>query len=65
MKYSELNKKTIVDLKQQMAELSEDLFTLKLKNKTHQLEDKSQIRKVKRDLARIKTRMTELGQQNS
>lgn len=65
MKYSELNKKTIDELDKQIHELREDLFQLHIKNKTNQLEDKSQIGRTRKDIARILTKRNELQQKNA
>jgi len=60
VKYSELNKKTVADLQDQSKDLREDLFRLRLKHKTQQLEDKSKICQTKKDVARVMTKLTEL-----
>ena len=48
----------LLSIERQMAET---LFKHRLKNSTNQLTDSSQIRKVKRDLARVKTIIRERG----
>lgn len=62
MKYNELNKKSEKELKEQSQELRKELFQLKLKAKTAQLDDKSKVRAVRRDIARVETKLTELSQ---
>lgn len=62
MKYNELNKKTAKELWGMTKELREELFHLRLKNKTAQLDNKSQIQKVRRDIARVQTCLSQLKQ---
>lgn len=65
MKYKDLEKKTKDDIKGMLKKLREELFHLKIKNKTGQLEKKSQIQATRRDIARLMTKMTELTSANS
>lgn len=51
------------DLKDKRDELKRELFHLRLKMHTGQLEDKSRVRKVRRDIARIQTRIRDLERQ--
>lgn len=60
MKYNELSKKSVTDLQEQEKALREDLFQLKIKHKTSQLEDKSKICSARRDVARVMTKLNEL-----
>ncbi len=55
MKYAELKDLTTEELRQKAAELQEDLFKLRLRQATTQLENPSRIRKLRRDIARIRT----------
>lgn len=55
MRANELRDKTPDELTVVEAELSEQLFALRLQKVTGQLENPSKIRQVKRDLARVLT----------
>jgi len=61
VKYNELNKKSVTELNDILKENKEELFQLKLKMSTMQLEDKHKIRAARRDIARIETKITELS----
>lgn len=62
MKYDELKGKSSTELGKLDRELREELFHLKLKNATAQLEKKSEVRSVRRSIARVQTKLAELGQ---
>lgn len=62
MKYNELNKKSVKELEEQSKELRKEMFQLKLKAKTAQLDDKSKVRAIRRDIARVETKITELNE---
>ncbi len=55
MKYSELADLTREELSQKEAELRDELFKLRFRKATTQLENPMRIRALRRDLARIKT----------
>ena len=55
----ELRGMTAEDLSQQLHETYQELFNLRFRLATKQLRDTSQVSKVKRDLARIKTVLRE------
>lgn len=59
MKAAEFRKMTSSELKKKEVELKEELFRLKFKLSTADLEDTSKISKTKRDIARIKTILKE------
>lgn len=61
MKYEELKTKTLDDLKANEKELRAELFQLRLKHSTSQLEKKSNLRLVRKNIARIRTKINELG----
>lgn len=65
MKYNELKNLKVEDLAKQSDELKAELFMLRLKNKTAQLENKAKIRLVRRDIARIQTKISEINNQGS
>ncbi len=59
MKYTELKEKSLQELEGLLKEKKLELFELRMKLKTMQLQDTSQIRKTRKDIARIKTAMAE------
>ncbi len=59
MKYTELREKSLQELEGLLKEKKVELFELRMKLKTMQLQDTSQIRKTRKDIARIKTAMAE------
>ena len=63
MKASELRVKSAADLEQELLSLSKAHFGLRMQMATQQLSDNSQLRKVRRDIARVKTIMKEKGAQ--
>lgn len=63
MKYKELDKKSVSELLEMDNKLREELFHLRLKNRTAQLEKKHQISLARRDVARIQTRLAQLKKQ--
>ena len=61
MKYNELDKKSAKDLNSLAKELQTEMFHLRIKNKTGQLEKKHQISNIRKDIARIQTKLSELN----
>ena len=61
MKYSELSELTREELRQKEAELQDELFKLRLRQATTQLENPMRIRQIRRDIARIQTAQRALG----
>jgi large subunit ribosomal protein L29 len=59
MKANELRGKTPQDLKQELESLLKAQFSLRMQHATQQLTNNSEIRKVRRDIARVRTLMTE------
>jgi len=55
MKASELSGKTADELKQELQSLLRAQFSLRMQKATQQLTNTSQIRKVRRDIARVRT----------
>ena len=55
MKASELREKTMDDLTQLKTKLSRDIMDARFKNSMGQLESKSSIKKLRREIARINT----------
>lgn len=63
MKASELKNKSAADLQQELLSLNKAQFGLRMQKATQQLSNTSQLRKVRRDIARVKTVLTEKGAQ--
>jgi large subunit ribosomal protein L29 len=63
MKASELKAKSAADLQQELLSLNKAQFGLRMQVATQQLTNTSQLRKVRRDIARVKTILTEKGAQ--
>ncbi len=63
MKASELKAKSVDELKQELLSLSKEQFGLRMQVATQQLSNTSQLTKVRRNIARVKTVLTEKGVQ--
>ncbi|MFZ2162619.1 MAG: 50S ribosomal protein L29 [Sideroxyarcus sp.] len=63
MKASELKNKSVADLQQELLSLSKEQFGLRMQVATQQLSNTSQLTKVRRSIARVKTVLTEKGVQ--
>jgi large subunit ribosomal protein L29 len=59
LKASDLHERTIEDLRELEKTLTHDVFQNRFKNFTNRLDDTSSIKKAKKDLARVKTILTE------
>lgn len=59
MKVSELREQTVEELEIQERDLTRELWKTKMDNYTNQLDDTAKIRRIRRDIARIKTLRTE------
>lgn len=59
MKISELRAKTVAELKEKLMSFKEEQFNLRMQKSMGQLEKSSRILEIKRDIARIKTLITE------
>ena len=58
MKYTDLSDKSVTELQALLKEKKSELFTLKIKQKMMQLQNTSELRVVKKDIARINTAIT-------
>ena len=58
MNYSDLADKNVAELQAMIKEKKTELFTLKIKQKMMQLTNTSELRDVKKDIARINTAIT-------
>ena len=63
MKSSELKTKSAADLQLELLSLTKEQFGLRMKMATQQLSNNSMLKKVRRDIARVKTILTEKGAQ--
>ena len=63
MKASELRVKSPADLEQELLSLTKAQFGLRMQVATQQLSNNSQLVKVRRDIARVKTILKEKGAQ--
>ena len=62
MKVKDLQERTIEHLRDLEKSLAADVFQARFKNYTNRLNDTSTIRKARRDLARVKTILTQRAQ---
>jgi len=65
MKFEELKDMTVAELAAQSRDLRLELFNLRLQKATAQLEKPSRIRILRKDIARVETRITQLLQQSA
>ncbi|HEU0220297.1 MAG TPA: 50S ribosomal protein L29 [Gallionella sp.] len=63
MKASELRTKSAAGLQQEMLSLTKAQFGLRMQVATQQMTNTSELRKVRRDIARVKTVLKEKGAQ--
>ncbi len=61
MKASELRSKNAAELKAELNDLLKAHFSLRMQLATQQLTNTAQLKKVKKDIARVKTLLTEKG----
>lgn len=59
MKASELREKDVNELKTELESLLKAQFGLRMQKATQQLSNTSEIRKVRRDIARVRTALTQ------
>jgi len=60
MKFSELKDQTQAELAAKSRDLRQQLFKLQLQRAASQLENTAQVRNIRRDIARVETRISEL-----
>ena len=63
MKASELRDKDVAGLNQELYELLKAQFGLRMQKATQQLQNTSQLKKVRRDIARVRTVLGQKGNQ--
>ena len=59
MKATELNEKSVEELNAELINLLREQFNLRMQHTTGQLEKTDQLRKVRRNIARVKTILTQ------
>ena len=64
MKASELRSKSAADLNKELNELLKAQFSLRMQLATQQLSNTSEIKKVRRDIARVRTLIGEKAKQS-
>jgi large subunit ribosomal protein L29 len=60
MKYSELKDSTVQELASKSRDLRQEIFNLRLQQASSQLEKPARLRTIRRDIARIETKIAEL-----
>ncbi len=63
MKISEMKDLTLVELRAKSRDLRQELFNLRLQQASAQLEKTARLRLLRRDVARLETRITEMQRQ--
>ena len=63
MKKTELKELSLVELASKGRDLRQELFNLKLQKATSQLERPHRLKQIRRDIARVETRISELHKQ--
>lgn len=64
MKPKEIREKSVEELNKTLDELHEELFRLKLRHSTGQLEQTANIGRLKRNIARVRTIIVERGREH-
>jgi len=64
MKFSHLKDLTVAELATKSRDLRQELFNLRLQKATAQLENTARLRLLRKDIARIETRITQLQQES-
>lgn len=59
MKANEFREKSVDELKEALASLKEEQFNLKVQKSMGQLQNLNRVKQVRRDIARVKTILTE------
>ena len=60
MKFSEIKEKTLAELSVTSRDLRQEMFNLRLQQASAQLEKPARLRTLRRDIARVETRITQL-----
>jgi large subunit ribosomal protein L29 len=64
MKMSELKDLTLVELSAKGRDLRQEMFNLRLQQASAQLEKPARLRTLRRDIARVETRITQLSKKS-
>ena len=59
MKAAELREETVDELKERERDMTRELWNTRMENHTNQLDDTAKIRRLRRDIARVKTLLVE------
>ena len=59
MKFEEIRNLTVEELRKKVSEMKDELFQLKMKNQLGQLGNPLEVRGMRKDLARVKTALTQ------
>jgi large subunit ribosomal protein L29 len=65
MKMSELKDSTLTELSAKSRDLRQEVFNLRLQQASAQLEKGSRLRLLRRDIARVETRISQLRRQSA
>ena len=65
MKYTELKDSTAQELAAKSRDLRQEIFNLRLQQASSQLEKPARLRTIRRDIARIETKISELRKQQT
>ena len=65
MKFADLKQKTDDELKAELLNLKKEQYNLRFQKSSGQLENSSQVNKVKKDIARVMTAMSDQKRNNS
>lgn len=65
MNNQELREQTVDELKERERDLTRELWQAKMDNYTNQLDDTAKIKRLRRDIARTKTLLTEKQRQEN
>lgn len=65
MKANELRNKSVEELKTELSNLHREQFNLRFQHKTNQLSSTDNMRKVRRNIARVNTILAEKSAQNA
>jgi large subunit ribosomal protein L29 len=60
MKFSEIKEKTLVELAAESRNLRQEMFNLRLQQASAQLEKPARLKTLRRDIARVETRISQL-----
>ena len=63
MKAEELRKKSTAELKEELQELLKEQFKLRMQKSTGQMSNPARFKTLRKEIARVKTVMTEMGNQ--